>query len=168
MQSPYDTPTLIQPEPLLHIVAVDLSRLAVIKRLNRVIFDEERVINTFEREDLLLLLAYLGDDPVGFKIGYKESRHTFYSAKGGVLKAFRRRGISRRLPALLIADPMVQYRHYQGEYLAKPSRFLTGVPEALLEPWQLVEDGAAPRLSDGTLDDDAATEIGSTTDNLPF
>ncbi len=97
MQHPHDTPALIKPEPLLHIVAVDRSQLEVIQRLNRVIFDEERVINTFEREDLLMLLAYLGDEPVGFKIGYKESKHTFYSAKGGVLEAYRRRGISRRL-----------------------------------------------------------------------
>ncbi|MFB3131675.1 MAG: N-acetyltransferase, partial [Rhodothermales bacterium] len=82
MQHPHDTPALIKPEPLLHIVAVDRSQLEVIQRLNRVIFDEERVINTFEREDLLMLLAYLGDEPVGFKIGYKESKHTFYSAKG--------------------------------------------------------------------------------------
>ena len=97
MQHPHDTPALIKPEPLLHIVAVDRSQLEVIQRLNRVIFDEERVINTFEREDLLMLLAYLGDEPVGFKIGYKESKHTFYSAKGGVLEVYRRRGISRRL-----------------------------------------------------------------------
>ena len=97
MQHPHDTPALIKPEPLLHIVAVDRSQLEVIQRLNRVIFDEERVINTFEREDLLMLLAYLGDEPVGFKIGYKESQHTFYSANGGVLEAYRRRGISRRL-----------------------------------------------------------------------
>jgi len=76
--------------------------------------------------------------------------------------------ITRAEENLFISYPMVQYRRYQGEYLAKPSRFLTGVPEALLEPWQLVEDSAAPRLSDGTLDDDAATEIESTTDNLPF
>ncbi len=97
MQPPHDTPALIKPEPLLHIVEIDRSQLEVIKRLNRVIFDEERVINTYEREDLLMLLAYLGDEPVGFKIGYKESQHTFYSAKGGVLEAYRRRGISRRL-----------------------------------------------------------------------
>ena len=76
--------------------------------------------------------------------------------------------ITRAEENLFISYPMVQYRRYQGEYLAKPSRFLTGVPEALLEPWQLVEDGAAPRLSEGTLDDDAATEIESITDNLPF
>ena len=97
MQSPDDTLALIEPERPLRIVEVGRAQLDVIKRLNRVIFEEERIINTFEREDLLMLLASLGDEPVGFKIGYKESRGTFYSAKGGVLAAYRRRGISRRL-----------------------------------------------------------------------
>ncbi len=97
MQSPHDTPTLIEPERPLRIVEVGMGQLDVIKRLNRVIFGEERVINTFERDDLMMLLASLGDEPVGFKIGYKESRETFYSAKGGVLGAYRRRGISRQL-----------------------------------------------------------------------
>ncbi len=97
MQSPDDTPTLVAPERPLRIVEVGMGQLDVIKRLNRVIFGEERVINTFERADLMMLLASLGDEPVGFKIGYKESRETFYSAKGGVLAAYRRRGISRQL-----------------------------------------------------------------------
>lgn len=97
MQSPDDTTALIEPERPLYIVEIGMARLDVIKRLNRVIFDEERVINTFNRDDLLMLLASLGDEPVGFKIGYRESRETFYSAKGGVLQAYRRTGISRRL-----------------------------------------------------------------------
>lgn len=81
----------------LRIVAVDLAQLDVIRSLNEVIFDEERVINTFEREDLMILLAYLGDEPIGFKIGYRESRFVFYSAKGGVLPEYRRYGIARKL-----------------------------------------------------------------------
>ena len=97
MQSPDDTSLLIEPERPLRIAEVGMAQLDVIKRLNRVIFKEERVINTFDREDLLMLLAWLGDEPVGFKIGYRESRDTFYSAKGGVLAAYRRQGISRRL-----------------------------------------------------------------------
>ena len=76
--------------------------------------------------------------------------------------------ITRAEENLFISYPMVQYRRYQGEYLAKPSRFLAGVPEALLEPWQLVEDSTAPMLTDGTFDDDAATETESTTDNQPL
>ena len=97
MQTPQQKSTFLKPERPLHIVEVGRMRLDVIKSLNRVIFDEERVINSFERDDLLMLLAYLGDDPVGFKIGYRESRDIFYSAKGGVLATYRRQGISRRL-----------------------------------------------------------------------
>lgn len=97
MQISEDVPPFARPEPLLFIEEVGFEALDTIRRLNRIIFDEERVINTFDREDLLMLLATVGDEPAGFKVGYREDRDTFYSAKGGVLPAFRRRGISRRL-----------------------------------------------------------------------
>lgn len=97
MQISEDAPPFARPEPLLFIEEVGFEALDTIRGLNRAIFSEERIINTFEREDLLMLLASIGDEPAGFKIGYRESRHTFYSAKGGVLEAYRRRGISRRL-----------------------------------------------------------------------
>lgn len=87
-----------------HIVQVDHAHLDVIRQLNRVIFQEERVINTFDREDLLMYLAYVGEQAVGFKVGYRESRHTYYSAKGGVLPAWRRRGISRLLLHAMMQD----------------------------------------------------------------
>ena len=76
---------------------VGLDHLYVIEELNQLIFREDRVINTFEREDLLILVAYVEGEPVGFKIGYREDRFTFYSAKGGVLAEYRRRGIARIL-----------------------------------------------------------------------
>jgi GNAT superfamily N-acetyltransferase len=79
------------------VVAVDLDALDVFRTLNLTVFEEERIINTFDRDDLLLLLAYAGDEAVGFKIGYRENRFTFYSAKGGVLPEYRRRGIARIL-----------------------------------------------------------------------
>ena len=97
MQSPADTPAFVQAAPRLRIEEVSLADIETIRQLNRVIFQEERIINTFEREALLMLLAFMGDKPVGFKIGYQESRYTYYSAKGGVLKAYRRQGISRQL-----------------------------------------------------------------------
>jgi len=73
--------------------------LASIEDMNRAIFKEERIINTFDREDLLILEARLENQPAGFKIGYRESPHTFYSAKGGVMPAFRRQGIAVALLA---------------------------------------------------------------------
>lgn len=85
------------PDPDVRIEAIGLDQLEVVRVLNKAIFDEERIINTFDRDDLLMLVAYVDGEPVGFKIGYRENRFTFYSAKGGVLPAFRRRGIARRL-----------------------------------------------------------------------
>ncbi|MDA1028716.1 MAG: GNAT family N-acetyltransferase [Bacteroidetes bacterium] len=88
--------------PGLSIRSIGLSELDDIRRMNRVIFNEERVINSFEKEDLMILEARLDDEPVGFKVGYKESKNVFYSAKGGVLEAHRRHGIA----LALLADMM--------------------------------------------------------------
>ena len=79
------------------IEKVSLEAVDVIREMNVAIFDEERIINTFEREDLILLIAWMGDVPAGFKIGYRENRFVYYSAKGGVLPEFRRQGLARQL-----------------------------------------------------------------------
>ena len=95
------------------ISEVDMDALDRIREMNRTIFHEERVINTFQRDDVLMLEARVDDMPVGFKIGYRESRHTFYSAKGGVLPEYRRRGI-----AVAMLEQMMRlakdrgYRHF--------------------------------------------------------
>jgi DNA helicase-2/ATP-dependent DNA helicase PcrA len=54
--------------------------------------------------------------------------------------------ITRAETELFISYPMVQYRQYLGQYLASPSRFIAPVPETLLEPWSLVEEGSPPAL----------------------
>lgn len=79
----------------IHIEPVGPEKLDTIRLLNTTIFEEERVINTFDRNNLLMLIAYLGSEPVGFKIGYHQDKDTFYSAKGGVLASHRRQGIAR-------------------------------------------------------------------------
>ncbi len=81
----------------IRIVEVDLSCLDIIQEINTVVFDEQRIINTFDREDLMLLLAYVEREPAGFKIGYRENRFTYYSAKGCVLPEYRRHGIARMM-----------------------------------------------------------------------
>lgn len=43
------------------------------------------------------LIADLDDQPAGFKLGYQTGDDTFYSWLGGVLPAFRRRGVAGRL-----------------------------------------------------------------------
>lgn len=80
-----------------HIAEVGREALETIRRLNEGIFGEEHVIETFDRADLVMLVAELEGEPVGFKIGYRALPDAFYSAKGGVLSAYRRRGIARRL-----------------------------------------------------------------------
>ncbi len=79
------------------IQPIGFGQLDVLRPLNKSIFDEDRIINTFEREDLLMYLAYVDDVPVGFKVGYRENRFSYYSAKGGVLESHRRKGIARAL-----------------------------------------------------------------------
>jgi GNAT superfamily N-acetyltransferase len=93
LQNPASTETV----GTLRIEQVGMEQLDVIRRMNRIIFEEERIINTFDREDITIFIAFVDDEPVGFKLGYRESRTTFYSAKGGVLPGWRRRGISRQL-----------------------------------------------------------------------
>jgi GNAT superfamily N-acetyltransferase len=80
-----------------HIRRVDRSALGMIRRLNTAIFEEQRIINTFDREDLLMLLAETEGEPVGFKIGYRLKPGVFYSAKGGVLDEHRENGVARAL-----------------------------------------------------------------------
>ncbi len=81
----------------LTIDEVGLEAVDVIREINRACFDEERIINTFEREGLRMLLARVGGRAVGFKIGYRENRFNFYSAKGGVHPSHRRSGVARLL-----------------------------------------------------------------------
>ncbi len=89
--------------PGLQICEVGLDAQGVISALNQAIFHETRIINTFERADLLILLALVDAVPVGFKIGYHENRYTFYSAKGGVLPGYRRQGIARAMLVEMMA-----------------------------------------------------------------
>lgn len=81
----------------LEITEVDQDRIGAIRRLNVAVFDDSHIINTFEQEDLLMLLARTDGSGVGFKIGYQLDETTYYSAKGGVHPAYRRNGIARAL-----------------------------------------------------------------------
>lgn len=85
----------------------DLNRLAA---LNFEIFREKRIINHQTHAFLVILAAFAGDIPVGFKIGYGRKQGEFYSAKGGVLPSFRRQKL---------ADTMMQ----QMLDIAREARF---------------------------------------------
>ena len=90
--------------PALAIERLDLDRYDEIRQLNRAVFGEDRVIFRLDRDDLTLLLARVGGEPVGYKVGYGESTTTFYSAKGGVVDDWRRRGVARALLAQMEAE----------------------------------------------------------------
>ena len=47
--------------------------------------------------------------------------------------------ITRAEDHLFLSYPMIQFRRYEGQYFTKPSRFLEGLPETILEPCHLVE-----------------------------
>ena len=51
--------------------------------------------------------------------------------------------VTRAEDQLFISYPVLQYRRRQGEYFSKPSRFVDGIPQRLLEPWSLVEESAS-------------------------
>ena len=74
-----------------------MEKLPVIRRMNQTIFGEARIINQLDRRDLLLFLATIEGEPVGFKVGYGLTASKYYSAKGGVLEPWRGRGVARAL-----------------------------------------------------------------------
>lgn len=108
-------------EGALRIEEADLSCLEVLHALNVAIFGERRIINTFERDDLVILLAYMGERPVGFKVGYRESAQVFYSAKGGVLPEYRGRGVARQLLHRMI-DTVRAYGYTRFAYDTFPNK----------------------------------------------
>lgn len=95
----------------LEIFEVGMEKLGTIRRLNIEIFDDEHIIKTFDRDDLLMLLARSTGTVVGFKLGYQLDDATFYSAKGGVRSSYRRNGIARALLYAMLE--VVERRGYE-------------------------------------------------------
>jgi predicted GNAT superfamily acetyltransferase len=52
------------------------------------------------KEDVVSIIAYKNEVPVGFKIGYRYNESTFYSWVGGVLLNHRKEGIAKQLAAI--------------------------------------------------------------------
>lgn len=74
---------------------------AIIYALYTAIFGEKPgskvAIRLAQMPDLLILIAYAGDIPIGYKIGYQVSESCFYSWIGGVLSAYRGQGAASDL-----------------------------------------------------------------------
>ncbi len=47
--------------------------------------------------------------------------------------------LTRAETELYCSLPLVQYRRGTGQFMTEPSRFLSGLPESLIEPWSLTE-----------------------------
>ncbi len=111
----YEPPFLLNlPEvPGLTIHHQGIGDLDAIRKMNHLIFAEDRVINSFEKEDLLILEARIHNEPVGFKVGYRENQKIFYSAKGGILPDYRRQGIALHLlKDMMIRVQQMGYSHF--------------------------------------------------------
>jgi GNAT superfamily N-acetyltransferase len=114
---------------------IELSRLELdqIAELNQIIFHEERIINRIDHEHMIILMLLVNDMRAGFKIGYSQANGVFYSAKGGILPAFRRRGY-----ATLLLDEMMrralelQFRHLRYDTFPNqhPEMLILGLKSA--------------------------------------
>ena len=76
---------------------LDKKELLLLDPLNRELFGEKRIINRTDHEFMVILAAFVGDIPIGFKVGYGMKNNIFYSAKGGVLINYRKAGIAKAL-----------------------------------------------------------------------
>ncbi len=131
----------------LTIAEIGMERLDLIRRLNVAIFEDEHIINTFDRDDILMLVAWSDETPVGFKLGYRLDEPTFYSAKGGVREAYRRNGIARALLHAMLAA--VRKRGYERfVYDTFPNKHPGMTVMGLDEGFTVIRAGYSPRYQD--------------------
>lgn len=135
---------------------VDLSALSTLQDLHARMFDRTcRVLNRWDRRDLHVLIAYeragSGESvPVGFKVGYGRTEELFYSARGGVLPRYRRRGIGRQLlHEMMCRAREAGYRRFAFHTL--PDRHPGMAEMARAEGFQLVGSGYHPAYEDHIL-----------------
>jgi len=131
----------------LTITEVGMDQLDLIRRLNVDIFGDEHIINTFDHDDLLILVARTSGTDVGFKLGYRLDAARFYSAKGGVRASFRRRGIARALLYAML--DVVRARGYDRfVYDTFPNKHPGMTVMGLDEGFRVVRAGYSSRYED--------------------
>jgi len=69
--------------------------------------------------------------------------------------------LTRAETELYCSLPLVRYQRGQGQFVTEPSRFLSGLPESLLEPWSLVEGAAEDPGTDRALTGGGRTSLPS-------
>ncbi|NQV41979.1 MAG: GNAT family N-acetyltransferase [Candidatus Marinimicrobia bacterium] len=92
---------IIKISPNIEIRSVPLE-LNIIKSLEMIIFGSSRAtasrVEKIRQQGALLLIAYDGMRPIGFKLGYGlADGHTFFSWLGGVDPNYRRQGVAQAL-----------------------------------------------------------------------
>lgn len=131
----------------LEIREVGMDELDLIRRLNVAVFDDEHIINTFDRDDIFMLVARTEGTAVGFKIGYQLDERTFYSAKGGVREGYRRKGIARALLYAMLEG--ARARGYERfVYDTFPNKHPGMTVMGLDEGFRVIRAGYSPRYQD--------------------
>ena len=129
------------------VESIDASAVEVIKPVNKMLFGEDRLINDFQHKDLIILVAYVGEAVAGFKIGYGAGQGMYYSAKSGVLPAFRRRGLATKLLNRMILE--VKIRGYgKMAFDTFPARFPGMMALGLKEGFKPVSAKWSPAYKD--------------------
>ncbi|MDX1438507.1 MAG: GNAT family N-acetyltransferase [Rubricoccaceae bacterium] len=131
----------------LEIERLGLDRYAEVQELNRAVFGDPRVIHRLDRMDLLFLMAQVDGEAVGYKVGYGEDARTFYSAKGGVLESWRRRGIARALMYRMMDEARdLGYRRFAFDTFPNMHPGMTVL--AIMEGFQVKAAGYNPTYRD--------------------
>lgn len=131
----------------LEITEVGPKRLDLIRRLNRAIFDNDHIINSFNRDGLLMMVGRVDNTAVGFKIGYQLNDVTFYSAKGGVRESYRRNGIARALLYAMI-EVVDQHGYDRFVYDTFPNKHPGMTVMGLDEGFRVIRAGYSSRYED--------------------
>lgn len=58
---------------------------------------KNKLLGRLENKQSLILIAVIGEQKLGYKLGYQVSDDTFYSWLGGVLPHYRRTGVATKL-----------------------------------------------------------------------
>lgn len=81
----------------------------------------EAYMRKFGEQPHLILIASVDDEHVGYKVGYALDEESFYSWLGGVLPAFRKRGVAQHL--LAVQEDWVRRHEYRRIVVKSKNQF---------------------------------------------
>lgn|GEM_PF-424349 len=145
MESPLLNPPLEYTH--LHISNLSLTELDQLRDLNVLLFREERLITRYDVPDLIALLLRIDGIRAGFKIGYGKADGIFYSAKGGIMPAFRRKGYARTLLITMMRQAM-ELGYHTFRYDTFPKHFREMLIFGLQEGFEVTSTAYYPRMND--------------------